>query len=501
MLRANTSTHLTFDSYQHYAAVICELHILRHARLTTNIMEVKPQISWPTEKPQYDLRIRIGNGAFSSVWKASCKSNSTEVAIKIMDLENISTSFEDILQEVQTMRLCDDPNVLRCYCSFVHLDELWLVTQLMDKGSCLRVMTCAAALNMGEGMNEEWLAYILKEALQGLKYLHDNGQIHRDIKSGNILLDSSGGVRIADFGVSGWTVARGQRQETVKTFVGTPCWMAPEVMEQVDGYDNKADIWSVGITALELAKGSAPYAKYPPMRVLVLTIEEDPPSLKSYDNDRQRTGAPFSRTFEDFVKKCLCKVASSRPSAGELLKHRFLRGRTPDALVHQLLDHISTVGSDVELHSAESTTQKSDGDSGEGGNVGLSSTSEETSTVRFKLEEPDKPFVSGATWVFDTGASGVYDGGNSSKEVSTIDEFMDHFDEEAATIRTPKEKNDTSNRSTAPTDVGSGPNDPPPAPVTNASTSQATESIEDTDVYQTKDFLDELEEELGSTDA
>lgn len=126
------------------------------------------------------------------------------------------------------MRLSDDENILRCYCSFVESDQLWLVTQLMDKGSCLRVMNAAKQLGLGEGMNEDWLAYILKESLQGLNYLHNNGQIHRDIKSGNILLDSSGCVRLADFGVSGWSVARGQRHETVKTFVGTPCYMAPE---------------------------------------------------------------------------------------------------------------------------------------------------------------------------------------------------------------------------------------------------------------------------------
>jgi serine/threonine-protein kinase OSR1/STK39 len=135
----------------------------------------------------------------------------------------------DVLQEVQTMRMSDDVNILRCYCSFVERDELWLVTQLMDKGSCLRVMHISKTMGNGDGMNEEWLAYILREALQGLRYLHNNGQIHRDIKSGNILLDASGGVRLADFGVAGWTVARGQRQDTVKTFVGTPCYMAPEV--------------------------------------------------------------------------------------------------------------------------------------------------------------------------------------------------------------------------------------------------------------------------------
>jgi serine/threonine-protein kinase OSR1/STK39 len=147
-------------------------------------------------------------------------------------------------------------------------------------------------------MNEEWLAYILQQTLQGLQYLHEKGHIHRDIKCGNILLDASGGVRLADFGVTGWTIARGMRQDIVKTFVGTPAWMAPEVLEQSEGYDSRADIWSLGITALELAKGCAPYAHLPPMRILVLTIEEEPPSLRCYRDDKQRTGAPFSSVNE-----------------------------------------------------------------------------------------------------------------------------------------------------------------------------------------------------------
>lgn len=124
------------------------------------------------------------------------------------------------------MTLSDDKNVLRCYCSFVFKDQLWLVTQYMDKGSCLRVMTLTSEVfGLGKGLSEESVAYILRETLQGLQYLHANGQIHRDIKCGNILVDSVGNVRLADFGVSGWTLSRGQRRENVRTFVGTPCWM------------------------------------------------------------------------------------------------------------------------------------------------------------------------------------------------------------------------------------------------------------------------------------
>lgn len=282
------------------------------------------------------------------MWKARVPSRDAIVAIKIMDLENISSTFEDILKEVQTMRLAEDPNILHCFCSFVHHDQLWLITELMDKGSCVRVMRIAGSLGLGEGMSEECLSYILHEVVKGLTYLHNQGQIHRDVKSGNILLNSAGEVRLADFGVSGWTVSRGQRVNAVKTFVGTPCYMAPEVMEQAGGYDFKADVWSVGITALELAKGHAPYAHLPPMKVLIKTIEEDPPSLRSYPHDRQlkRDGPAYSDLFSDFCSKCLQKAPKSRQKADDLLKHKLFKQCNKSALMTQLLCYVEPVGAD-----------------------------------------------------------------------------------------------------------------------------------------------------------
>ncbi|RLN48486.1 hypothetical protein BBJ28_00006775 [Nothophytophthora sp. Chile5] len=265
---------------------------------------------WPTVAAEYQIIEQIGQGAFAKVWKAYCVPKKIHVAIKIMDLEKITTSFEDIRAEVQTMKMTNHPNVLKCYCSFVHKDQLWLVTQLMNKGSCLHVMNLLKKKGLGEGLKEEFVAVVLNESLKGLQYFHENGQIHRDIKAGNILLDSEGHVVIADFGVSGWMMEGGDRRKNRQTFVGTPCWMAPEVMEQVRGYDYKADIWSLGITALELAKGYAPYARFQPMKVLLLTLQEDPPSLRTYDDDG--SGHQFGRHFKDVVKLCLQKDPSKR---------------------------------------------------------------------------------------------------------------------------------------------------------------------------------------------
>ena len=143
------------------------------------------------------------------------------------------------------------------------------------------------------------IATIVREVLKGLDYFHKNGQIHRDIKCGNILLDLDGNVYLGDFGVAAH-LKKGQKR---KTFVGSPCWMAPEVMEQV-GYDFAADIWSLGIASIEMGEGNTPYADLPAMKIIISIMNSAPPELSQYDE--------WDQTFRDFVKACLQKEPSKR---------------------------------------------------------------------------------------------------------------------------------------------------------------------------------------------
>ncbi|CAN6216938.1 unnamed protein product [Urochloa humidicola] len=290
---------------------------------------------FPTNPDEYKLYEEIGEGVSATVYRALCVPLDIMVAIKVLDLEKCNNDLDGIRREVQTMSLIDHPNLLRAYCSFTNGHQLWVVMPYMAAGSALHIMKTS----FPEGFDEPVIATLLREVLKALVYLHSQGHIHRDVKAGNILIDTNGAVKLADFGVSACMFDTGNRQRARNTFVGTPCWMAPEVMQQLHGYDYKADIWSFGITALELAHGHAPFSKYPPMKVLLMTLQNAPPGL-DYERDKR-----FSKSFKDLVATCLVKDPRKRPPSEKLLKHSFFKhARSAEYLARSILEGLPPLG-------------------------------------------------------------------------------------------------------------------------------------------------------------
>lgn len=298
-------------------------------------MEHLSEKKFPLDAKDYKLYEEVGEGVSATVHRALCVPLNEIVAIKVLDLERCNNDLDGIRREVQTMSLINHPNVLQAHCSFTAGHSLWVVMPYMAGGSCLHIMKTAYP----EGFEEPVIATLLREVLKALVYLHAHGHIHRDVKAGNILIDTNGSVKLADFGVSACMFDTGDRQRSRNTFVGTPCWMAPEVMQQLHGYDFKADIWSFGITALELAHGHAPFSKYPPMKVLLMTLQNAPPGL-DYERDKR-----FSKAFKEMVAACLVKDPKKRPTSEKLLKHHFFKhARSNEYVARAILEGLSPLG-------------------------------------------------------------------------------------------------------------------------------------------------------------
>lgn len=239
-----------------------------------------------------------------------------------------TVDLDSLSKEVIFLRSCRSPNIIECYGA--HLDPesstLYLVVE---------PLVCSVSeLQEREGLSEASVAYIIHEVLLALVYLHSEHKVHRDVKASNIFLSRHGHVKLSEFGVA--SRVTGTSANRCKTYVGTPLWMAPEVIHQnpevgeqdkARGYDELADIWSLGITAIEIASGEVPRAHVPSMRLLFAIVEEPPPALDS----------SFSAEFRDFVSLCLQKSPHDRPSAIDLLLHPFLKNSN---ITQEILDRL-----------------------------------------------------------------------------------------------------------------------------------------------------------------
>lgn len=272
-----------------------------------------------TRQPEevFDIICKLGEGSYGSVYKALHKESGQVLAIKQVPVD---TDLQEIIKEISIMQQCDSPYVVKYYGSYFKNTDLWIVMEYCGAGSVSDIMRLRK-----KTLTEDEIATILCDTLKGLEYLHLRRKIHRDIKAGNILLNTEGHAKLADFGVAGQLTDTMAKRNTV---IGTPFWMAPEVIQEI-GYDCVADMWSLGITALEMAEGKPPYGDIHPMRAIFMIPTKPPPSFREPDQ--------WSPEFIDFVSRCLVKNPEERATASEMLQHEFIGNARPPSILNTMI--------------------------------------------------------------------------------------------------------------------------------------------------------------------
>eukprot|EP00054_Salpingoeca_dolichothecata_P025619 m.180385 g.180385 ORF g.180385 m.180385 type:complete len:469 (-) comp25418_c0_seq3:995-2401(-) len=281
----------------------------------------------------FQLLEKLGEGSYGSVHKGLHKATGQIIAIKQVPVDD--SELQEIIKEISIMQQCDSPNVVRYYGSYFKSSDLWIVMEFCAAGSVADIMRLRK-----QTMKEQEIATILKYTLKGLEHIHSRRKIHRDIKAGNILLNEKGEAKLADFGVAGQLSDTMAKRNTV---IGTPFWMAPEVIQEI-GYDTVADIWSLGITTIEMAEGKPPYADIHPMRAIFMIPTNPSPVLREKNPD-------WSNDIKEFVAQCLQRDPEKRPSATALLHHPFIaKAKEPAISLHEIVDEamtiMATVGND-----------------------------------------------------------------------------------------------------------------------------------------------------------
>ncbi|KAM3912874.1 STE20-like serine/threonine-protein kinase isoform 2-T2 [Leptodactylus fuscus] len=253
----------------------------------------------------------LGDGAFGKVYKAQNKETGILAAAKVIDTKS-EDELEDYMVEIDILASCDHPHIVKLLDAFYYENNLWILIEFCAGGAVDAVM-----LELERPLTEPQIRVVCKQTLEALVYLHDNKIIHRDLKAGNILLTLDGDVKLADFGVSAKNTRTLQRRDS---FIGTPYWMAPEVVmcetSKDRPYDFKADVWSLGVTLIEMAQIEPPHHELNPMRVLLKIAKSEPPTLAQPSR--------WSRDFNDFLRKCLEKNLDARWTTVQLLQHPFV---------------------------------------------------------------------------------------------------------------------------------------------------------------------------------